>query len=142
MGLYQGTPADIPYVESDFMFSAVAEELGGIVAVCLILICLSCFLAFLKLSMQLEDQFYRLVGCCLAVMYIFQIFLTVGGGMKFIPLTGVTLPLVSYGGSSVLTTLIMFAVIQGLQLIENEQETEAEKEEDDEEEEEGYAASK
>ena len=142
MGLYQGTPADIPYVESDFMFSAVAEELGGIVAVCLILICLSCFLAFLKLSMQLEDQFYRLVGCCLAVMYIFQIFLTVGGGMKFIPLTGVTLPLVSYGGSSELTTLIMFAVIQGLQLIENEQETEAEKEEDDEEEEEGYAASK
>lgn len=121
MGLYQGTPSDIPYVESDFMFSAVAEELGGIFAICLIMVCLICFLAFLKISMGLEDQFYRLVGCCLGVMYIFQIFLTVGGGMKFIPLTGVTLPLVSYGGSSVLTTVIMFAIMQGLQLIRQEE---------------------
>ena len=122
MGLYQGTPSDIPFVESDFMFSAVAEELGGIFAVCLILVCLTCFLAFLKISMGLEDRFYRLVGCCLGVMYIFQIFLTIGGGMKFIPLTGVTLPLVSYGGSSVLTTVIMFAIMQGLQLIRHDEE--------------------
>ena len=121
MGLYQGTPSDIPFVESDFMFSAVAEELGGIFAVCLILVCLTCFLAFLKISMGLEDRFYRLVGCCLGVMYIFQIFLTIGGGMKFIPLTGVTLPLVSYGGSSVLTTVIMFAIMQGLQLIRHDE---------------------
>ncbi len=117
MGLYQGTPSDIPYVESDFMFSAVAEELGGIFAICLILVCLVCFLAFLKLSIALKDSFYRLVGCCLSVMYIFQLFLTIGGGMKFIPLTGVTLPLVSYGGSSVLSTVIMFAIMQGLQLV-------------------------
>ncbi|MBQ9991681.1 MAG: FtsW/RodA/SpoVE family cell cycle protein [Lachnospiraceae bacterium] len=130
MGLYQGTPSDIPYVESDFMFSAIAEELGGIFAICLILVCLSCFFAFLKLSMRLQDNFYRLVGCCLAVMYIFQIFLTVGGGMKFIPLTGVTLPLVSYGGSSVLTTVMMFAIIQGLELIRYQEEPE---DEDDEE---------
>lgn len=122
MGLYQGTPSDIPFVESDFMFSAVAEELGGIFAVCLILVCLTCFLAFFKISMGLEDRFYRLVGCCLGVMYIFQIFLTIGGGMKFIPLTGVTLPLVSYGGSSVLTTVIMFAIMQGLQLIRHDEE--------------------
>lgn len=72
--------------------------------------------------MGLEDRFYRLVGCCLGVMYIFQIFLTIGGGMKFIPLTGVTLPLVSYGGSSVLTTVIMFAIMQGLQLIRHDEE--------------------
>ena len=117
MGLYQGTPSDIPFVESDFMFSAVAEELGGVFALCLILICLNCFFAFLKIAMDLDDVFYRLVACGLAVMYIFQIFLTVGGGIKFIPLTGVTLPLVSYGGSSVLTTLIVFAIIQGLYMI-------------------------
>lgn len=124
MGLYQGTPSDIPYVESDFMFSAVAEELGGVFAICLILVCLACFIAFLKISMGLWDQFYRLVGCGLSVMYIFQIFLTIGGGIKFIPLTGVTLPLVSYGGSSVLTTLIMFAIMQGLQVIRSGQEEE------------------
>ena len=117
MGLYQGTPSDIPFVESDFMFSAVAEELGGVFALCLILICLNCFFAFLKIAMDLDDVFYRLVACGLAVMYIFQIFLTIGGGIKFIPLTGVTLPLVSYGGSSVLTTLLVFAIMQGLYML-------------------------
>ena len=127
MGLYQGTPADIPFVESDFMFSAVAEELGGIFALCLILICLNCFLAFLKIAMELDDTYYRLVACGLAVMYIFQVFLTVGGGMKFIPLTGVTLPLVSYGGSSVLTSLVVFAIMQGLHILKFTEEKEQEK---------------
>lgn len=127
MGLFQGTPSDIPFVESDFIFSAVAEELGGIFALCLILICLNCFLAFLKIAMELDDPYYRLVASGLAVMYIFQIFLTVGGGMKFIPLTGVTLPLVSYGGSSVLTTLIVFAIIQGLYMLKFTEEKELER---------------
>ena len=127
MGLYQGTPSDIPFVESDFMFSAVAEELGGIFALCLILVCLNCFLSFLKIAMDLDDTFYRLVASGLAVMYIFQIFLTVGGGIKFIPLTGVTLPLVSYGGSSVLTTLIVFAIMQGLYMLRFTEEKEQEK---------------
>lgn len=116
-GLFQGTPSDIPFVESDFIFSAVAEELGGIFAVCMILICLFSFLVFLKIAMELYDPFYRLVAGGIAVMYIFQVFLTVGGGIKFIPLTGVTLPLVSYGGSSILTTLIMFSIMQGLHMI-------------------------
>ena len=77
--------------------------------------------------MDLDDTFYRLVASGLAVMYIFQIFLTVGGGMKFIPLTGVTLPLVSYGGSSVLTTLIVFAIMQGLYMLRFTEEKEQEK---------------
>ncbi len=127
MGLYQGTPSDIPFVESDFIFSAIAEELGGIFALCLILICLNCFLAFLKIAMDLDDSYYRIVASGLAVMYIFQIFLTVGGGIKFIPLTGVTLPLVSYGGSSVLTTLIAFAIMQGLYMLKFTEEKEQEK---------------
>lgn len=127
MGLYQGTPSDIPFVESDFMFSAVAEELGGIFALCLILVCLNCFLAFLRVAMDLDDTFYRLVASGLAVMYIFQIFLTIGGGIKFIPLTGVTLPLVSYGGSSVLTTLIVFAIMQGLYMLRFTEEKQQEK---------------
>ena len=127
MGLYQGTPSDIPFVESDFIFSAVAEELGGVFALCLILVCLNCFLAFLKIAMDLDDTFYRLVASGLAVMYIFQIFLTIGGGIKFIPLTGVTLPLVSYGGSSVLTTLLVFAIMQGLYMLRFTEEKQQEK---------------
>ena len=55
----------------------------------------------------------------LSVEYMFQVFLTIGGVTKFIPSTGVTLPLVSYGGRSVTSTLILFAIIQGLYVINN-----------------------
>lgn len=117
LGLYQGSPKSIPDVESDFVFSAVAEELGLIFAMCLILICLSCFMMCMNIATGLKDRFYQLVAFGLGVTYIFQIFLTIGGGTKFIPLTGVTLPFISYGGSSVLTTLIMFSVVEGLYII-------------------------
>lgn len=114
MGLYQGDPSAIPYVEEDMVFSAIAEEFGVIFALCLILICVSCFVMFMNISMRIREEFYRYIAVGLSVTYIFQIFLTIGGGTRFIPLTGVTLPLVSYGGSSVLTTIVMFAIIQGL----------------------------
>ncbi len=117
LGLFQGAPEDIPYVEQDFIFSAVAEEMGLIVAFCVILVALSCFLMFMNISMQLKDRFYQLVAFGRGVLYIFQVFLTIGGDTKFIPLTGVTLPLVSYGGTSVMTTLMMFSVIEGLYII-------------------------
>ena len=114
MGIYQGDPTSIPYVEADFIFSAVAEELGVIFSLCMILVCMSCFIMFMNIAMKIKDDFYRLIAVGLGVVYIFQVFLTVGGGTRFIPLTGVTLPLVSYGGSSVLATIIIFSIIQGL----------------------------
>ena len=117
LGLYKGTPGSIPDVEADFIFSAVSEELGLIVAMCLILICVSCFIMCMNIAVRLQDKFYQLVAFGLGVTYIFQIFLTIGGGTKFIPLTGVTLPFISYGGSSVLTTLVLFSIIEGLYII-------------------------
>lgn len=121
MGLFRGTPGSIPFVEADFVFSAVAEELGIAFFMCVILICVSCFIMFMDISIRLQDRFYRLIAFGLGVVYIFQVFLTVGGGTKFIPMTGVTLPLVSYGGSSVLTTLVMFFIIEGLYIIKQEE---------------------
>lgn len=122
LGLYKGTPDSIPFVEADFVFSAIAEELGIIFAVCLILICLSSFIMMMNISAHLTDKFYQLTAFGLGITYIFQIFLTIGGGTKFIPLTGVTLPLVSYGGSSILTTLILFSVTEGLYIIQEDEE--------------------
>ena len=61
-------------------------------------------------------------------MYATQVLLTIGGAVKFIPLTGVTLPLVSYGGSSILSTLIILGVVQGISLIIYDEEREVEKE--------------
>lgn len=127
LGLYKGRPEDIPFVEADFIFSAIAEELGIIFAICLILICVSCFIMFMNTSAKINDKFYRMTAFGLGVTYIFQVFLTIGGGSKFIPLTGVTLPLISYGGSSVLTTLIMFAVIEGLYIIMQDEEEQLKK---------------
>lgn len=124
LGLFQGTPESIPFVEADFIFSAIAEELGIAFAMCMILVCISCFVMFMSIAIKLKDRFYQLIAFGLGVIYIFQVFLTIGGGSKFIPLTGVTLPLVSYGGSSVLTTLIMFTIIEGLCMIKKDEEKE------------------
>ncbi len=114
MGMGLGAPNTIPVVAADFIFSAICEEMGVVFGMCLVLLCLSCFVMFMNISMKFEDPFFKLVALGLSVAYIFQVFLTVGGVIRFIPLTGVTLPLVSYGGTSVAVTLCVFAVIQGL----------------------------
>ena len=121
-GLCQGSPKAIPYVEQDFMFSAIAEELGSIFGICLILVCMSCFIMFINIAMQLTNRYYRLVAVGLGSTYAAQIFLTIGGGIKLIPMTGVTLPLVSYGGSSMLSTLIMFSIVQGLYMLQRDEQ--------------------
>lgn len=128
MGLCQGAANTIPVATEDAIFAAIAEELGLIFALCLILICVSCYVMFLNIAMQLHNTFYKLVALGLGTCYIFQIFLNIGGVTKFIPLTGVTLPLVSYGGSSVLSTVIMFAIIQGLYVLREDEEEDIERE--------------
>jgi len=117
MGLYQGSPKKIPVVEADFIFSAISEEMGCLFSLFLILICITIYLMFMNIAMKMKDDFYRLTAIGLATIYGFQMFLTIGGVTKFIPLTGVTLPLVSYGGTSVFVTLVMFSVIQGIYIL-------------------------
>ncbi len=116
-GLYQGQPTDIPVVKKDFVFSAIGEEFGGIFAMALILVCLTCFIAFLITAMKQLSLFNRLICIGLGIQYAVQVILTVGGAIKMIPSTGVTLPLISYGGSSILSTLFVFAIIQGLAIV-------------------------
>lgn len=114
MGLMKGNPKAIPYVEADFIFSSICEEFGVIFGICLVLVCISCFITIMEIALKIHDRFYQLIVYGIGIMYIFQIFLTIGGGIKFIPLTGVTLPFISYGGSSVMATMFMFFIIQGI----------------------------
>jgi peptidoglycan glycosyltransferase len=114
MGLNRGLPTGIPVVESDFIFSAISEELGGLFAICIILIYASCFVMFINIALDQEDIFYRLLTIGFSVMFAFQVILSIGGVIKFIPSTGVTLPLISMGGSSVLMTILMFMILQGV----------------------------
>ncbi|MEG2870522.1 MAG: FtsW/RodA/SpoVE family cell cycle protein [Clostridium sp.] len=124
MGLYQGMPKKIPVVEKDFIFAAISEELGGIFALCILLICLGCFLQFMMIAGKMQSIFYKLIAFGLGTVYIVQVFLTIGGVIKFIPSTGVTLPFISYGGSSILSTFILFNVIQGLYILKRNEEEE------------------
>ncbi len=126
-GLCQGSPGAIPYVSQDFMFSAILEELGGIFGICLIIVCMAVFLMFVNIAMKLHNRFYRLAALGLGTTYATQVFLTIGGGTKLIPMTGVTLPLVSYGGSSVLSTILMFAIVQGLYMLRSDEVKETRK---------------
>ena len=131
-GLFQGQPDTIPVAETDFIFSAITEELGVIFGLCIILVCVSCYVMFLNIAMELRSRFYKYVALGLGTCYIFQVFLQIGGVTKFIPSTGMTLPFVSYGGSSMLSTMIMFGIIQGLYIIREDEvekiETERERE--------------
>ena len=128
LGLYRGLPKSVPLVDQDFIFSAICEELGGFFDICLVLLCISCFMYFIKSALKQKDMFYKLLGLGFSITYAVQTILTIGGAIKFIPSTGVTLPLVSYGGSSVLCTMIIFAVLQGLFVVSSKEEQKLEDE--------------
>ena len=125
MGLYDGNPNLIPVAEQDFIFSAISEEMGGFFALALILLCFHTFVIMIKICFKCNDNFYKLTCFGMAVIYGVQVFLTVGGAVKLIPSTGVTLPLISYGGSSLVSTLLMFAIIQGFNIYDKENKTES-----------------
>lgn len=116
MGLNRGLPTGIPVVNSDFVFSAISEELGGLFAICILLIYASCFVMFLNIALEQGELFYRLLAIGFSVMFAIQIILSIGGVIKFIPSTGVTLPLISLGGSSILSVIVMFMILQGVSL--------------------------
>lgn len=114
LGLCNGLPNTIPVVISDLIFSAICEELGLIFGICLILLYTSCFLQIAHVATQLSDPFYRLLAVGFGVEFILQALLNIGGSVKFIPLTGITLPLISYGGSSAMEMVLLFAMLQGI----------------------------
>ena len=114
MGLYEGSPDKIPIVGRDFIFSAISEEMGTVFSLCLILVIISVFLKFAGTAIQTEEPYFKLIATGISVCFAFQAFLNIGGVTRFIPLTGVTLPLVSYGGSSLLSTQLSFMVMQGI----------------------------
>lgn len=121
MGLYDGNPNLIPVAEQDFIFSAISEEMGGFFALALILLCFHTFVIMIKIAFKCNDNFYKLTCFGMTVIYGVQVFLTVGGAIKLIPSTGVTLPLVSYGGSSLVSTLLMFSIIQGFNIYDSKE---------------------
>ena len=111
-GFTKGSPLKIPVVTKDFIFAAISEELGAVAAICLI-ICLMCTCILLfNVAFECADSFYMLVTNGIAIIFSIQTILNIGGVIKFIPSTGVTLPFISYGGSSLLSMIICFYIAE------------------------------
>jgi cell division protein FtsW (lipid II flippase) len=110
-GLGQGSPTLIPYVGSDFIFAAFGEELGMVGAAGLLLLYVVLIGRGLRVAMERADDFGKLLATGLTTILALQTFAIVAGVTRLIPLTGVPLPLVSYGGSSRVATFIMLALL-------------------------------
>jgi cell division protein FtsW (lipid II flippase) len=106
----------IPYVNTDFIYSALAQELGLIGAAGLLLVYMVFSLRGFRIGLLAQDGFSKLLATGFTFAFSLQAFIIVGGLLRVIPLTGITLPFVSYGGSSIFANFILLA---GLLLVSN-----------------------
>jgi cell division protein FtsW (lipid II flippase) len=101
----------IPHLETDFIFSAIGEELGLVGAAGIILLFLVFTYRGFRAAVKAQDDFTRLLATGLTSIFALQAFLIIGGVIKLIPLTGITLPFVSYGGSSIVANFVLLALL-------------------------------
>lgn len=110
-GLGLGYPNFIPSVTTDFIFSAVGEELGLTGAVAVVLMYVLLVARGMKVALAHRDDFGKLLAVGLTSVIALQAFIIMGGVTRLIPLTGITLPFVSYGGSSLLANFILLGLL-------------------------------
>lgn len=111
-GLYLGHPEYIPEVETDMIFSIICEELGLLGGFAIIIAYFLLIYRGFRSAIYSESNFSKLVSVGLSTMIGSQVFVIIGGTIKLIPLTGITLPLISYGGSSMVITFIGLGILQ------------------------------
>jgi cell division protein FtsW (lipid II flippase) len=110
-GLGQGSPGLITYAFSDFIFAAIGEELGLLGTTAILLVYLSLIGRSLRVGIERTDAFGTLLATGLTTIFAVQTFVIVGGVTRLIPLTGITLPFVSYGGSSLVANFVILALL-------------------------------
>ena len=121
-GLGLGMPRNVPLYHSDFIFTSVAEEFGLIFSLGLMAVYVLIILRGLIVAMNARTSFHSLVAFGLVSMLGLQALLIIGGNTKMLPLTGVTLPLVSYGGSSLVSTFFSIGILLGISSMNAEDE--------------------
>lgn len=111
-GIGKGYPELIPVQKSDFIFSAIVEELGVITGFGIIILYFLLFYRCMRAAIFVEDRFSQLLAVGYSTMIACQVLVIIGGVIGAIPLTGITLPIISYGGTSMLTSFFALGIIQ------------------------------
>lgn len=111
-GIGLGHPDFIPEVHTDFIFSAICEEMGIFTGIGIIMLFLILVYRGFKIAINQKDKFFRIVALGISILFGIQSFIIFGGVLKMIPLTGITIPFVSYGGSSMISSFIALGILQ------------------------------
>lgn len=111
-GIGLGKPNYIPLSHSDFVFASIVEEMGAFMGICVILLFLILFYRGIKICMRQTDSFYAVVALAISSLFAAQAIIMFAGVMKLIPLTGITIPFLTYGGSSLLSSFVLLAALQ------------------------------
>ena len=101
----------IPYLKTDFIYSAIAQEIGLVGSAALLLVFMLVVARGMRVAMLAQDGFSKLLAAGLTFGFALQTFIIVGGVLRLIPLTGITLPFVSYGGSSVVANFVLLGLL-------------------------------
>jgi len=127
VGLGLGLPRNIPLYHSDFIFAAICEEFGCLFALCLMGVYLIIALRGLNVAVSARNSFHSLLAFGVSIQFALQALLIIGGNTKLIPLTGVTLPLISSGGSSLVATMVSLGLLLGVSSVNRQYDLEAER---------------
>ncbi|MCB2290503.1 FtsW/RodA/SpoVE family cell cycle protein [Clostridium sp. CS001] len=111
-GLGLGYPTMVPVVTTDFIFAAICEEMGLLTGFGMLILYFLLFYRCMRVPIHGKDKFSRLLAVGYSTMIASQVLVIVGGVVGAIPLTGITLPLVSYGGSSMIITFFSLGILQ------------------------------
>ena len=114
VGIGRGSPESVPESYSDAIFSLICEELGIFGGIAVVLLFFILVYRGLKIALKTKNTFDRTVALGLTLLFGFQSFIIIGGMIKLIPLTGVTLPFISYGGTSLLISFFQIGVLSAI----------------------------
>ena len=118
-GFAHGHPNLIPEVHTDFIFAAIAEELGLLGSLGVMLVFALFFYRAIRIALACREETRILLAAGIAVVFLLQAFIIIAGVTKFLPLTGITLPFVSYGGSSMIASFMLLGILTVLSKKEN-----------------------